>query len=61
MPELIYYGGAKILALRCILCGDIINRVIVQNRQRRRHPLPSRARTPIYGSDRWKKNKPALA
>ena len=32
--------------------------VIVLNRQRRRLPHPRRTRTPIYGSDRWKKNRP---
>ncbi|MDP1946634.1 MAG: hypothetical protein Q8L77_03955 [Nitrospirota bacterium] len=62
VPEIICEGGTRVLAFRCLHCGDIIDRVIVQNRQRRRHPKnPGRARTPIYGSDRWKKNKPALA
>lgn len=61
VPEIICEGGTRVLAFRCLHCGDIIDRVIVQNRQRRRHPHPSRARTPIYGSDRWKKNKSAIA
>jgi uncharacterized Zn finger protein len=56
VPELIYEGGTKVLALRCVHCGDVIDRVIVLNRQRRRYPKPSQARTPIYGSDRWKRN-----
>jgi hypothetical protein len=60
VPEIIYEGGTRVLALRCIHCGDVIDRVIVLNRQRRRLPHPSRARTPIYGSDRWKKNRPTM-
>ena len=59
--ELITDGGMRILAYRCILCGDIVDRVIVRNRERPRHPEPSRARTPIYGSTRWRKNKVTLA
>lgn len=58
VPEIIYDGGSRILALRCIHCGDIIDRVIVLNRQHRRPPYPNRTRAPIYGSDRWKKNVP---
>ena len=61
VPEIICEGGTRVLALRCLHCGDVIDRVIALNRQRRRLPHPSRARTPIYGSDRWKKNKQALA
>ncbi|MBU6483032.1 MAG: hypothetical protein KGS09_21145 [Nitrospirae bacterium] len=61
VPEIIYEGGTRVLALRCIHCGDVIDHVIVLNRQRRRYPQPSRARTPIYGSDRWKKNRPTMA
>ena len=60
VPEIIYDGGTRVLALRCVHCGDIIDRVIVLNRQRRHLPYPNRARTPIYGSDRWKKNRPSL-
>lgn len=60
VPEIIFEGGTRVMALRCIHCGDVVDRVIVRNRQRRRYPQPSRARTPIYGSDRWKKNRPTL-
>lgn len=56
VPEIICEGGTRVLALRCLHCGDVIDQVIVLNRRRRRSPKPSRARTPIYGSDRWKKN-----
>jgi uncharacterized Zn finger protein len=60
VPEIIYEGGSRVLALRCVHCGDVIDRVIVLNRQRRRLPYPNRTQTPIYGSDRWKKNTPTL-
>ncbi|OAI49846.1 hypothetical protein AYO43_00265 [Nitrospira sp. SCGC AG-212-E16] len=60
VPEIIYEGGSRVFALRCVLCGDIIDRVIVLNRQRRRLPYPNRTRTSTYGSDRWEKNKSTL-
>lgn len=60
VPEVIYEGGNRVPALRCVHCGDVIDRVIAFNRQRRRHPKPSRGRTPIFGSNRWKKPKPTL-
>ena len=50
----------SLFALRCVLCGDIIDRVIILNRQRRRLPYPNRTQTPVYGSDRWKKNRPSM-
>jgi uncharacterized Zn finger protein len=61
VPDIIYEGGSRVLALRCVLCGDVIDRVIVLNRQRPLLPYPNRTQTPIYGSDRWKKNKPTPA
>lgn len=62
VPEIIYEGGSRVAALRCVHCGDVIDHVIAFNRQRRRHPKPSRGgRTPIYGSDRWKKKRPTMA
>ncbi len=60
VPEIIYEGGSRVLALRCVHCGDIVDRVIALNRRRRHFPKPSRGRTPIFGSDRWKKARPAL-
>ncbi len=60
VPEIICEGGTRVLALRCLHCGDVIDRVIALNRQRRRLPHPSRARTPIYESDRWKKDRPTM-
>ncbi len=60
VPEIIYDGGSRVLALRCVHCGDVIDHVIALNRRRRPYPKPSRGRTPIYGSDRWKKNTSTL-
>jgi len=61
VPEIIYEGGGRVFALRCVLCGDIIDRVIILNRQHRRLPYPNRTRTPNYGSDRWKGSRPTMA
>jgi hypothetical protein len=60
VPEIIYEGGNRVLALRCIYCGDVIERVVVLNRQRRRLPHPNRTRTLMYGSDRWRKSRPTM-
>ena len=61
VPEIIYEGGSRVPALRCVHCGDVIDRVIVLNRQRCRPPYPNRTQTSLYRSERWKKNKPTLA
>lgn len=60
VPELISEGGMRVVALRCIHCGDLVDRVILRNRQRRRVPPPGRARTPTYGSPRHNQNQTAL-
>lgn len=60
VPDVISEGGTRVMAWRCVHCGDIVDRVIARNRQRRRSPQPSRARTPIYTSDRRKRTQPAL-
>jgi ferredoxin-like protein FixX len=51
VPEIISEGGLRIMALRCVHCGDIVDRVIAHNRERRRHSYPRRPRTPTYESD----------
>src|SRR5262249_48731568 len=61
VQEILYEGGIRVLALRCIHCGDITDRMIVLNRQRPPYPKPHLSRTPIYGSDRWKKKRPMMA
>lgn len=57
VPEIISEGGIRALALRCIRCGDIVDRVIARNRERRRQIYPRRPRTPIYRSDRSRQNR----
>lgn len=61
VPEIMSEGGTRVLALRCVHCGDITDRLIANNRIRRKDPLPRRPRTPIYGSDRWKKQRLQLS
>jgi hypothetical protein len=61
VPEILFEGGTRVLALRCVHCGDIVDWMIVLNRQRRPYPKPHRGRTPIYGSDRWKNKRPTMA
>ena len=61
VSETIYEGGRRVHALRCVLCGDIIDRVIILNRQRRRPPYPNRTCTPTGRSDRWTGNRPTMA
>ena len=61
VSEIIYEGGSRVPALRCVLCGDVTDHVIAFNRQRHSHQKPRRARTPIYGSNRWKKERPVMA
>ncbi len=46
VPEIIYEGGSRVLALRCVYCADVIERVVVLNRQRRRLPHPNRTERP---------------
>jgi RNA polymerase-binding transcription factor DksA len=53
VPEVISEGGTRVLALRCVHCGDIVDRVIIRNRLRPLHPQPGRARTPIYEGFAW--------
>lgn len=48
VPEMIFDGGMRIMAVRCVICGNIVDQVIARNRQRRRHPKPARARSPVY-------------
>ncbi len=61
VPEMICEGGTRVLALRCIHCGDLVDRVITRNRQRRRLPRPSRARTPVFEYDRRRARRPFFA
>jgi len=51
-PEIMSEGGTRLLALRCILCGDITDRLILQHRTYQMNPLTRQPRTPIYRSTR---------
>jgi hypothetical protein len=54
VPDIITEGGTRLMALRCIQCGDIIDCVIGWNRQRlRRLSQRRRPRTPVYNSEPW--------
>jgi hypothetical protein len=37
IPEVIVEGGARLFAMCCIHCGDVIYRIIPMNRRRHRH------------------------
>lgn len=50
VPEFITDGGVRAVALRCVLCGDVTDRVIDLNRRQPQYVPQGRARTPIYGS-----------
>jgi len=48
VPEVIVEGGARIFMMRCVHCGDVIDHVILTNRQRYRHARLGRPRTSIH-------------
>jgi hypothetical protein len=59
--EVLRDGGTRTAALRCILCGDVIDGVIHYHRRLlARLPHPSRARPPTFGKTRWKERKTVL-
>lgn len=33
IPELIVEGGARIFAMRCLHCGDVVDHIILMNRR----------------------------
>ena len=39
--------GDSVGALRCLLCGEVIDSVIATNRQAHRQPIKNRARLPV--------------
>lgn len=61
VSEMTYEGGSRVPVLRCIHCGDVSDQVIALNRQRHLYPKPSRGRTPVHKSDRWKRNRSVIA
>lgn len=58
VPEIIAEGMSRALAMRCVHCGDVIDHIIVMNRQRHRHVTHGRHRTPIFGSPRRAWSRP---
>jgi len=59
VPDIISEGGERTIVLRCVTCGDIVDRVIVRNRRRRQPPQPRRPRTPLYAAD-WERRRAAV-
>jgi hypothetical protein len=64
VPEILDEGGMRVLALRCVHCGDVIDPVIILNRQRCRllqtettHPsiggVDGERPTPQWPSSTW--------
>jgi hypothetical protein len=59
VPAIIFEGGARIFAMRCVHCGDVVDRVIVMNRQRRRYIRPRRPSTSIDVCNRRNWSRPS--
>lgn len=59
VPELIVEGGARILAMRCLHCGDVIDHVILMNRRRHQRRQLGRARTSIDKNHRPIRRSPS--
>jgi uncharacterized Zn finger protein len=53
VPEIIVEGGARFIAMRCVHCGDVIDPIILMNRQRRKYRRMGRLRTSIYDSNQF--------
>ena len=60
VPEVIVEGGAKIFAMRCVHCGDVIDHVILMNRQLGRQKGYGQPRTSSYRGNRsiWSRFPP---
>ena len=59
--EMVQDGGLRALVYRCILCGDLVDQKILLHRRSRDRSRMSRPRTPVHGSERWKRNRMALS
>ncbi len=53
VPELMTEGGVRVAALRGIHCGDLVDRVILRNRNHRPVTPPRQPRTPVYDRLSW--------
>lgn len=58
IPEIIFEEGARILAMRCIQCGEVIDDVILLNRRRPRSIRLGRARTSNYEDNCLRRSRP---
>ena len=61
VPETMLDGGMRAIAYRCVHCGDLTDGKILLHRSHRPTASAKRPRTPIFGSDRWKRPRPTLA
>jgi uncharacterized Zn finger protein len=52
VPEVLRDGGHRVIAIRCVICGDVVDHVIVRHRTHAARPQLSRARTPIFDRKR---------
>jgi uncharacterized Zn finger protein len=55
VAETMQDGGMRVLAYRCVHCGDIVDPKILLNRHHRPVLQPSRPRTPNFHSLLWKR------
>ncbi len=55
VPEMMQDGGMRVLAYRCIHCGDITDQKILIHRQSHDQLRPSRPRTPVHMDRRWQR------
>lgn len=61
VPELVQDGGMRAIVHRCIHCGDLVDQKILLHRRSRDRSRMSRPRTPVHGSERWKRSRMALS
>jgi hypothetical protein len=57
VPEMMREGGSRAVAQRCVICGDLVDHVIVRHRACVAHPRLSHARTPIFNGKRHKNGR----
>lgn len=56
VPEVMQDGGMRVLAYRCLHCGDIIDPKILLHRRHQHQLRPTRSRTPVYNDTRWRRH-----
>jgi len=60
VPELMVDGGMRLIAYRCVHCGDLVDEKILRHRIGKVTPPRGRARTPIFGKDRAPRHRPTV-